>query len=144
MATSAFWQNNPPDAKRTQKITSTIAVGRMGTPDDAANAVSFFCGDRASFVTGQAFYICGGVTVGIGRKELSADRVSDAVSREKTSIGQRVTACSIRDSLPRLHACFSLIASGDPGVVPPIKQRGRRGRYARDIENCLHQGPLAF
>jgi NAD(P)-dependent dehydrogenase (short-subunit alcohol dehydrogenase family) len=36
----------------------------MGTPEDVANAVSFFCSDGASFVTGQTLFVCGGVTVG--------------------------------------------------------------------------------
>jgi NAD(P)-dependent dehydrogenase (short-subunit alcohol dehydrogenase family) len=64
IATSAFWQNNPPDAERTQTLLTSIPLGRMGTPDDVANAVSFFCDGRASFVTGQTLYVCGGVTVG--------------------------------------------------------------------------------
>ena len=37
---------------------------RMGRPEDVANAVSFFCEPRASFVTGQTLFVCGGVTVG--------------------------------------------------------------------------------
>jgi NAD(P)-dependent dehydrogenase (short-subunit alcohol dehydrogenase family) len=43
---------------------TSIPLGRMGTPDDVANAVSFFCDGRAGFVTGQTLYVCGGVTVG--------------------------------------------------------------------------------
>ncbi len=39
-------------------------LGRMGTPEDVANAVSFFCDARAGFVTGQTLFVCGGVTVG--------------------------------------------------------------------------------
>lgn len=64
IATTAFWQNNPPDAPKTKAITDAIPVGRMGTPEDVANAVSFFCDQRASFVTGQTLFVCGGVTVG--------------------------------------------------------------------------------
>ncbi|MEO2038608.1 MAG: SDR family oxidoreductase, partial [Martelella sp.] len=64
IATTAFWQNNPPDAPKTKAITDAIPVGRMGTPEDVANAVSFFCDARASFVTGQTLFVCGGVTVG--------------------------------------------------------------------------------
>ena len=36
----------------------------MGTPDDVADAVSFFAGDRAKFVTGQILYVCGGMSIG--------------------------------------------------------------------------------
>lgn len=64
IATTAFWQNNPPDSERFQKLRATIPLGRMGTPDDVANAVSFFCDARASFITGQTLFVCGGVTVG--------------------------------------------------------------------------------
>lgn len=64
IATTAFWENNPPESDRFQKLRATIPVGRMGTPEDVANAVSFFCDPRASFVTGQTLFVCGGVTVG--------------------------------------------------------------------------------
>tara|TARA_R110002126_G_scaffold291803_1_gene459364 strand:+ start:190904 stop:191617 length:714 start_codon:yes stop_codon:yes gene_type:complete len=64
IATTAFWDNNPPEAPETKAIVDAVPVGRMGTPEDVANAVSFFCEDRASFVTGQTLFVCGGVTVG--------------------------------------------------------------------------------
>lgn len=64
IATTAFWENNPPDAPKTKAIIDTIPLGRMGTPEDIANAVSFFCSDQAGFVTGQTLFVCGGVTVG--------------------------------------------------------------------------------
>lgn len=64
IATSAFWVNNPPESERFQKLRAAIPMGRMGTPEDVSNAVSFFCDPRASFVTGQTLFVCGGVTVG--------------------------------------------------------------------------------
>lgn len=64
IGTTAFWENNPPDAPKTKAIVDAVPVGRMGTPEDVANAVSFFCDDRAGFVTGQTLFVCGGVTVG--------------------------------------------------------------------------------
>ncbi len=36
-----------------------IVVDRTGTPQDIANAVSFFCDARSSFVTGQVLYVAG-------------------------------------------------------------------------------------
>ncbi len=64
IATSAFWRNNPKDAPATRAITGSVPAGRMGTPEDVANAVSFFADPRSGFVTGQTLFVCGGVSVG--------------------------------------------------------------------------------
>ncbi|KHJ52593.1 short-chain dehydrogenase [Vreelandella venusta] len=64
IATTAFWENNPPDSEQARRIIDNIPVQRMGTPEDVANAVSFFCAPESSFVTGQTLFVCGGVTVG--------------------------------------------------------------------------------
>ncbi|MGO2243439.1 MAG: SDR family NAD(P)-dependent oxidoreductase [Halomonas sp.] len=64
IATSAFWQNNPPDSERARRIIDNIPLQRMGQPEDVAHAVSFFCDERSGFVTGQTLFVCGGVTVG--------------------------------------------------------------------------------
>ncbi|WP_329189195.1 3-oxoacyl-ACP reductase FabG [Actinacidiphila glaucinigra] len=37
-----------------------IPVQRVGTPDDVANAIAFFTGDAAGFVSGQVLYVAGG------------------------------------------------------------------------------------
>ncbi|MFW6867745.1 3-oxoacyl-ACP reductase FabG [Nocardioides sp. CPCC 206347] len=39
-----------------------IAVGRVGEPADIANAVSYFAGEAAGFVSGQVLYVAGGPT----------------------------------------------------------------------------------
>jgi NAD(P)-dependent dehydrogenase (short-subunit alcohol dehydrogenase family) len=36
-------------------------LGRMGTPDDVAGAISFFCSDAAAFVTGTSLLVDGGL-----------------------------------------------------------------------------------
>lgn len=64
IATTAFWENNPPDSAQARRIIDNIPLQRMGTPEDVANAVSFFCAPESSFVTGQTLFVCGGVTVG--------------------------------------------------------------------------------
>lgn len=64
IATTAFWKNNAPDSDYTRNLIASIPVRRMGTVEDVANAVSFFCDTRSSFVTGQTLFVCGGVTVG--------------------------------------------------------------------------------
>ncbi len=65
IATSAFWENNPPDSTRAKAIIQGIPLGRMGTPADIAHATSYFLDERSSFVTGQVLYVCGGLTVGL-------------------------------------------------------------------------------
>jgi NAD(P)-dependent dehydrogenase (short-subunit alcohol dehydrogenase family) len=37
----------------------------MGKPEDVANLISFLASDEAAFITGQAIFICGGMTVGL-------------------------------------------------------------------------------
>lgn len=62
--TELFDQANPPDSERTRAIIEAVPVRRVGTPEDVANAVSFLLDVRSGFVTGQALYVCGGMTVG--------------------------------------------------------------------------------
>lgn len=66
IATPLFTAANPPDAPRTKAIIESVPVGRMGTPEDVAEAVSFFLSDAAGFITGQTLAVCGGITVGKG------------------------------------------------------------------------------
>jgi 3-oxoacyl-[acyl-carrier protein] reductase len=46
------------DEKR-RAVMKPIALGRLGAPDDVANAVLFFASDLASFVTGQTLSVSG-------------------------------------------------------------------------------------
>jgi 3-oxoacyl-[acyl-carrier protein] reductase len=39
---------------------SQIPVQRVGNPDDVANAIAFFTGEQAGFVSGQVLYVAGG------------------------------------------------------------------------------------
>lgn len=42
-----------------QQMLASIVVGRVGHPDDIANAVAFFADERSGFVTGQVLYVAG-------------------------------------------------------------------------------------
>lgn len=44
----------------TEDALKTIPVGRLGTPDDIAHAISFFTDPRSDFVSGQILYVTGG------------------------------------------------------------------------------------
>eukprot|EP01037_Dinobryon_pediforme_P002901 gene2900-2942_t len=57
IATELFRQSNPKGAPQTQRILNSIAVGRMGTPDDVARAALFFLSPDNGFVTGQVLYV---------------------------------------------------------------------------------------
>ena len=43
---------------------ATIPAGRMGTPDDVAQAVSFFASEGSGFITGQRLVVDGGRSTG--------------------------------------------------------------------------------
>lgn len=48
----------PPEALA--KATEEILIGRIGTPEDIAEAVCFLCSDRARFITGEVLRVDGG------------------------------------------------------------------------------------
>jgi 3-oxoacyl-[acyl-carrier protein] reductase len=43
-----------------QTLRNSIPVGRMGTPEDVADAVAFLAGDSAGFITGEVLDVNGG------------------------------------------------------------------------------------
>ncbi len=49
----------PEDVKK--KILASVPIGRMGKPEDIANAVKFLVGDDASYITGQVLAVNGGM-----------------------------------------------------------------------------------
>ena len=65
IATELFRQSNPEGAPQTERILKSIAVGRMGTPEDVARTAMFFLSPDNGFITGQVLYVCGGTTLGV-------------------------------------------------------------------------------
>jgi len=43
-----------------ERVLASIPIRRIGQPNDVANMVSFLCSDKATYITGQLFFINGG------------------------------------------------------------------------------------
>jgi NAD(P)-dependent dehydrogenase (short-subunit alcohol dehydrogenase family) len=52
------------NAERKAGLISTVPLGRVGEPDEIANAIVFLCSDRASFVSGHVLSVDGGKSAG--------------------------------------------------------------------------------
>ncbi len=50
------------DPQMREQIIAAEPIGRVGTPEEVAEAVVWLCSDRASFVTGHAMIVDGGLT----------------------------------------------------------------------------------
>ncbi|HEX3035603.1 MAG TPA: SDR family oxidoreductase [Thermodesulfobacteriota bacterium] len=50
------------DGGARQQFASMHPIGRMGKPEEIADAVIYLCSDRASFITGQSLTVDGGFT----------------------------------------------------------------------------------
>lgn len=51
------------DEKANEALTSRISLGRLGKPEDIADAVSFLASDSASYITGQVLGVDGGMSL---------------------------------------------------------------------------------
>jgi 3-oxoacyl-[acyl-carrier protein] reductase len=51
-----------PTPESTKMIQKVVPLGRLGQPDEVANAVLFLASDEASYITGEIFFVDGGIT----------------------------------------------------------------------------------
>ena len=51
------------DKAERDRVLNRIPLGRIGAPEEVANVVEFLASDRASYVTGSAFFVDGGMTL---------------------------------------------------------------------------------
>jgi len=52
------------DVERVERLTALHPLGRLGEPEDIANAALFLLSDQAAWITGQAIAVDGGFTAG--------------------------------------------------------------------------------
>ena len=57
-----YWRDNPEGRKL---LEDQVPLRRDGRPEDIADAVAFLCSDEASFITGHALVVDGGLTIQI-------------------------------------------------------------------------------
>ena len=60
---SVLTQQIPADVK--EKFVSRIPLKRIGNPDEVGALAAFLASDEAAYITGQTFYIDGGLSVGV-------------------------------------------------------------------------------
>ncbi|MGE4370267.1 MAG: SDR family oxidoreductase [Burkholderiaceae bacterium] len=63
--TPLFRATNTLDNPRTAYLINSIPVGKMGQPEDIANAVGFFFRPESWFITGQNLYVDGGMSIAL-------------------------------------------------------------------------------
>lgn len=61
IATPQLFSTFESDPQGLEKLESTLPMGRMGEPEDIANAVVWLCSPQARYVTGESLFVDGAV-----------------------------------------------------------------------------------
>jgi 3-oxoacyl-[acyl-carrier protein] reductase len=59
--TPGFIETDMTGGLAAKELTGRIPMGRMGTPNEVASAVSFLASDESSYITGQVIRVNGGI-----------------------------------------------------------------------------------
>lgn len=62
--TEMFKIGQPEGSPQREALMAGVPLRRIGTTDDIAHAVAYFCSDEASYTTGQVLNVCGGLSIG--------------------------------------------------------------------------------
>jgi NAD(P)-dependent dehydrogenase (short-subunit alcohol dehydrogenase family) len=52
------------ERERNETVSRQVPMGREGVPDEVAATIAFLCSDDASYITGHALVVDGGLTLG--------------------------------------------------------------------------------
>jgi 3-oxoacyl-[acyl-carrier protein] reductase len=63
-ATGMLTKDIPAGSDMARTLAASLPIGRLGTPEDIAHAVTFFADPRSSWITGQNLFVCGGGSLG--------------------------------------------------------------------------------
>ncbi|TAM90388.1 MAG: SDR family oxidoreductase [Candidimonas sp.] len=63
IATDLFDNGHPAGSAKRRKVIDSIPAGRLGTPDDVANAALFLLSRNSGYITGQTLFVCGGMSI---------------------------------------------------------------------------------
>lgn len=61
--TTHFNRGHPPGSAKRQTVIDKVLVGRLGTTQEIARAVTFLLDKDSGFITGQSLFVCGGTSV---------------------------------------------------------------------------------
>ena len=119
-----FDRADRPDSLRTQAIVDSVPVKRVGTPEDVAQAVSFFLDRRSGFTTGQMPTSMSGMDRR-RRGHLEATSAGRLPCDDKSLVHK--IRCVPEGRMERIDECISFIA----GKAAQTVARLARERLAR-------------